>query len=45
VISIKRTEHGIRVQEIKQVLGYEGSDFVVKEVTESNLENGHAISM
>lgn len=38
VISIKRTECGIRVQEIKKVLGYAGSDFIVEEITSTQLE-------
>lgn len=32
VISIKRTENGLRVEEIAEVLGFEGSDFLINVV-------------
>ncbi len=32
VISIRRTEHGLRVEDITKVIGHDGSDFIVKSL-------------
>ncbi len=37
VISIKRTERGLRVEEISKVIGYEVSDFIVETISDKHL--------
>ncbi len=37
VISIRRTEHGLRVDEVTEVIGYDRSDFIVKPLNKGDV--------
>ncbi len=37
VISIKRTEHGLRVDDVAEVVGYDRSDFIVKSLSQGEM--------